>query len=89
MGYWGIGISGDTVVAGSGYHGGTGAAYVFVMPPSGWANATQTAELTPSDGAAGDYFAYLADAISGNTIVIGAGRHKVGANTTRARRTCS
>ena len=80
LGYWGIGISGDTVVAGSGYHGGTGAAYVFVMPSSGWANATQTAELTPSDGVAGDYFAYLADAVSGNTIVIGAGYHKVGAN---------
>ena len=80
MGYSGIGISGDTIVAGSGYHGGPGAAYVFVMPASGWKDATQTAELTPSDGAAGDYFAYLADAVSGDTVVIGAGYHKVGAN---------
>ena len=33
---------------------GQGAAYVFTEPASGWANMTQTAKLTASDGAAGD-----------------------------------
>jgi hypothetical protein len=33
---------------------GEGDGYVFVKPKTGWANATETAELTASDGAAGD-----------------------------------
>jgi hypothetical protein len=56
-----VAISGNTVVAGA--PGATvnsnflqGAAYVFVTPGSGWANATQTAKLTASDGAAEDNF---------------------------------
>jgi hypothetical protein len=60
-----IAISGDTVVVG----GPSRAAYVFVKPASGWANMTQTAELTPSDQGGG--FGYTVG-ISGNTIVVGA-----------------
>ena len=59
---------------------GQGAAYVFTEPGSGWANMTQTAELTPSDGAADDKFGDSV-AISGNTVVVGAGitvRHRPG-----------
>ncbi|MGH9431879.1 MAG: FG-GAP repeat protein [Terriglobia bacterium] len=66
-------ISGDTVVVGApGCQGCglVGAAYVFVEPPTGWANATQTAKLTASDGAANNQFGFAA-AISGNTIVVG------------------
>ncbi|HTA23638.1 MAG TPA: FG-GAP repeat protein [Terriglobales bacterium] len=48
-----VSLSGDTAVVGAQYHGadhGAGAVYVFVKPPNGWANMTQTAELTVSGG---------------------------------------
>ncbi len=66
-----VAMSGDTIVVGApGAHYAVGAVYVFVKPASGWANMTQTAELTPSDG-----FTYLdfglSVGISGNTIVVG------------------
>ncbi len=82
-----VAISGDTVAVGAFHHlvGGTrsGAAYVFVKPAPGWLLdvpvATQTAELTPSDGATNDRFgAQLA--VSGNTVVAGSFLHQVGAN---------
>lgn len=67
-------MSGDTVVVGRIYGGSgqQGAAYVFVKPPTGWANMTQTARLTASDGGPGDEFG-SAVAISGNTIVVAKG----------------
>jgi hypothetical protein len=79
-----VAISGSTIVVGAPYHtvGANeqqGAAYVFAMPASGWANATQSAELTASDGGAGDAFGFSV-AISGSTIVAGARSHNVGAN---------
>jgi len=83
-----VAISGDTIVAGVPFHkvgsnSKQGAAYVFVMPSSGWATAphpmTQTAELTASDGAAGDDLGGSV-AISGSTVVAGAGGHKVGSS---------
>jgi hypothetical protein len=46
------------------------AAYVFVKPASGWANATETAALTPSDDEPGNPFG-ISVAISGNTIFVG------------------
>jgi len=52
-------------------NGPLGAAYIFVRPGSGWADETQTAKLTASDGAAGDQFG-TSVAISGNTAVAGA-----------------
>jgi hypothetical protein len=78
----GASISGDTVVLGSSFHEvgnnpGQGAAYVYVKPASGWTNMTETAELTASDGAAGDRFG-LAVAISGDTVAVGAFHHLVG-----------
>jgi hypothetical protein len=72
-----VAVSGDTVVVGigSGYlqpgSSPAGAAYVFVKPVSGWSNMTQTAELSPSNGHADDYFGYSV-AIQDNTIVVGA-----------------
>jgi hypothetical protein len=48
-----------------------GAAYVFVKPAGGWADATQTAKLTASDGAAGDALGFSV-AVSSDTIVAGA-----------------
>ncbi len=56
-----------------------GAAYVFTEPTGGWVNMTQTAELTASDGAAGDYFGSSVS-ISGSTVVVGASWDTVGGN---------
>ena len=67
-----VAIDGSTIVAGAPVSAvAAGAVYVFVKPASGWANANETAQLTSSDGTAGDD---LGDsvAISGGTIVAGA-----------------
>jgi len=76
-----VAISGATIVVGVRNHKvgavETGAAYVFVEPPSGWSNATQTGELISSNGEEGDEFGRSV-AISGNTIVVGANFEKVG-----------
>ena len=87
-----VSISGNTVVVGaseprSAQHG-QGAAYVFTEPGSGWANMTQTAKLTASDGAAGDYFGFSVS-ISGNTVVVGAIRPRSATTVSRGRPTCS
>jgi len=74
-----IAISGTTVAVGVGENAKPGAVYVFVMPASGWVNATQTAELTAKGGKAKEFFGYSV-AVSGNTIVAGAGEHEVGKN---------
>jgi hypothetical protein len=75
---WSMAISGSTAVVGAynhavSGHSAQGAAYVYTLSGSTW---TQTAELTASDGAAGDEFGY-AVAISGSTTVIGAPDHSV------------
>src|SRR5262249_57460127 len=74
-----VAISGDTVVVGAdldtiGLNVQQGSAYVFVKPGTGWADATQTAKLTASDGAGRDQFG-LSVAITGDTLVVGAPAH--------------
>jgi hypothetical protein len=76
-----VAISGNTVVVGAVTYAGDldffafggpspAAAYVFTEPNEGWANMTQTAKLTASDGAA--YYEFGDSvAISGSTIVVG------------------
>ncbi len=80
---WSVAISGNTIVAGAeqlkGTNPGPGAVYVFTEPSGGWANATQTAKLTASDGAPGDALGSSV-AISGDTIVAGAPDKTVGGN---------
>jgi FG-GAP repeat len=67
-----VAISGDTIVVGAyGDEGYRGSAYVFVKPPGGWADATETAKLTASDGEGFNYFGDSV-AIDGGTIVVGA-----------------
>ena len=70
-----VAISGTTIVAGShttiGQHANQGAAYVFVRPPNGWADMTQTAKLTSSDGKGDDLFG-ASVSIDSNTIAVGA-----------------
>ena len=73
-----VAINGNTVVVGAANTSnfdaptaGPGAAYVFVKPASGWADMTETAKLTASDGQPGDAFG-VSVSISGPTIAIGA-----------------
>ncbi len=66
-----VSISGDVIVAGAAGDGLSGSAYVFVQPPGGWSDMTETAKLTPSDGSASDDFG-ISVGISGDTIVVGA-----------------
>jgi hypothetical protein len=65
-----VSISRDTIVAGAPgvISQGAGAAFVFVKPPGGWKNMTQTAELEGSDIAKGDNFG-TSVGISGDTVV--------------------
>lgn len=69
-----VAISGNTVVAGAPANPDVrvhGKAYVFVKPSSGWANRTQNAEFTASDGKNNDFFGNSVS-IGGNTVVVGA-----------------
>jgi hypothetical protein len=72
-----VGVSGDTVVAGSILHlhaGGVqkGAAYVFVRPAAGWVSTSvPTAELLASDGQTTDRLGESI-AIARNTVIVGA-----------------
>jgi hypothetical protein len=68
-------INGNTIVVGAPcatVNGNScqGAGYVFVKPSSGWANMTETAKLTASDGQAADQLGV--GAINGNTIALAA-----------------
>jgi hypothetical protein len=68
---WSVAVQGDTVVAGAPNNctlNNPGKAYVFVKPAGGWADMTQTAELTSTDGACAGYSV----GVDGNTIVVGA-----------------
>jgi len=81
---WSVGVSGNVVVVGAPFHtvganAAQGAAYVFVESGNGWANMTESAELTASDGAVNAYFGSSV-AISGNTIVVGAGGTTINGN---------
>ncbi|MFX1412181.1 MAG: putative Ig domain-containing protein, partial [Promethearchaeota archaeon] len=74
---------GGTVVAGAAHTaaGGSaqGAAYVYVRPGGGWADATETAKLTASDGADGDWLGYsVALSGDGGTVAAGAYRNAAG-----------
>ena len=79
-----VAISGNTIVVGAPYAtvGTTqwqGAAYVFVKPPSGWANMTQTAMLTASNGGLYNNFGWSV-AIDKSTIIVGSpSYHAIGA----------
>ena len=80
---WSTAISkdGNTAAVGAvgwcpqqGYNGcGQGAVFVFVKPPTGWANMTETAILTASDGQPGEYLGEsVAISDDGSRIVAGA-----------------
>jgi hypothetical protein len=72
-----VAVSANTVVVGAPHaNNGAGAVYVFTRRTTGWANATQTAELTPSDPQLNQAFGPqelgFSVAIDGSTIGAGA-----------------
>ena len=66
-----VAVRGDAVVVAAPGIAPSGAALVFVRPGTGWQDMTQTAKLTPSDGAPGGAFGE-AVAIGKDTIVVSA-----------------
>ncbi len=92
---WSVAISGNTIVAGAPGVSSVsqpcdgkppadpGAAYVYTMPASGWANMSPTAALTASDGCPGAGLGWSV-AISGNTVVAGAPWAPTTVDNTRA-----
>jgi hypothetical protein len=66
-----VAIRGKTVVVGKPSLTNSGGAYVFVEPPGGWANMTQTAKLSASGGTPNDYFGSSVFT-NGNLALVGA-----------------
>lgn len=76
-----VALSGDTALVGAyrhnvGANADQGSAYVFKRVGTAW---TQQQQLTAADGAAGDFFGDSV-ALSGNTALVGADGHDIGAN---------
>ena len=71
-----VAVDGDTVVVGAhrnDEHGtDSGSAYVFTKPATVWVDATETADLKASDGAAYDQFG-ASVSVDGDTVVVGTG----------------
>ncbi|MET9020692.1 Ig-like domain repeat protein, partial [Actinopolymorpha sp. NPDC004070] len=84
-----VSADGNTVVAGAprtrvGTKDLQGAAYVFVKPQTGWANAVETAKLTASDGVGGEQLGLsVGVSADGNTVVAGAPIATVGGQSSR------
>jgi hypothetical protein len=77
-----VALSGETAIVGASQkavtgHGTPGAAYVFSRSGTSW---SQQAELTATDGASADGFG-VAVSIAGDSALVGASSHAVGANT--------
>jgi hypothetical protein len=68
-------INGRTIAVGAWEADGQrGEAYVFVEPPNGWTNTTETAKLTASDGAISDALG-VSISVSSDTVAVGAFGH--------------
>jgi hypothetical protein len=76
-----VAISGNTIAIGSPGHGAggkPGAAYVFIEPPTGWADMTQTAELNVQTGQILELGTSVA--VWGNVVLVGAPWDIIGTN---------
>jgi hypothetical protein len=82
-----VAIRGKTVVVGKPSLTNSGGAYVFVETPGGWANMTQTAKLSASDGTPNDYFGSSVFT-NGNLALVGAMFATVGQYVPERRRVC-
>ena len=77
-----VAISGNVVVMGTPNRGTPDAAFVYVKPPTGWNNLSQSAVLVPSDGQGScDNFGGSIS-ISGNTVVVGASQSSPNCSST-------
>lgn len=88
FGFVAIGGGNKTIVVGAPWANANidfkGAAYLYVEPTNGWANMTQTAKLTPSDGAKPDYFGNaVAVSADGGTVVVGSPNSVIGTNVSQ------
>jgi hypothetical protein len=73
-----LSADGNTALVGAIAHSGAGSAYIFTLSAGTW---SQTGELIPSDGAAGDQFGFsVALSSDGTTALVGARAHTVSAN---------
>ena len=82
-----VSVSGNAALVGSpfadvGTNGSQGAAYIFVQPPGGWSDRTQTAKLTASDGKSKDEFGFSVS-LNGNTAAAGATDATIGSNVSQ------
>ena len=76
LGY-GVAISGNTALVGAPFRATNGVAYVFVAPPAGWKNMTETAELSRA-GASGRPAEFGFNvALDGGTAVVGSPELKI------------
>ena len=70
-----LAVDGNSVVVGAYWDDDngddSGSVYVFTKPNTGWANASETVKLTPSDRAAADSFG-ISVALDGDTMAVGA-----------------
>ena len=76
-----IAVSGDVVVITDSV---AQIVYVFVKPAGGWANVTEIAKLTASDGEEKDYFGKRVD-IDGDTVVATASNKTVNGNAAQGK----
>jgi len=78
---WSVSISGDVILAGAPdnlFDGlDNGAAYVYLRPPTGWADATEDAKLVASNGGGDDEFGRSLF-LDGGVAVVGAWYHDTG-----------
>ncbi len=82
-----VAIDGNVAVAGAwgaevGGNVSQGAAYVYERPGGAWVDATETAQLTASDGAPTDFFG-VSVATGGDAVIVGAYQNDVGASSSQ------
>jgi formylmethanofuran dehydrogenase subunit D len=70
-----VSISGKTVAVGATQYNSAGKAYVFVEPPAGWANMTQTAELRATDAPNGAEVGFSISTSNDDVLVGSRGRY--------------
>lgn len=77
-----VAVDGDTIGVGTWFKDSVapdaGAVYMYVKPVGGWGDMTETARITPPDGASGDQFGAPL-VIRGDTLVAGAANGTCGA----------
>lgn len=72
---WSVSVIGGVAVVGAPFDNDagdfSGSAYVFITPPGGWVDMTETAKLTPSNGTEFDQFG-ISVSVTGGVAVVGA-----------------